>query len=268
VIVADIASGKHCANLHAHLRAPALARRALWWNLPRTGARVNGSEGRVRDIEAVLFDFGGVFTVSPFEALAGPGHRADAPPPRTIELIFGPYHEDTDHPWHRLERGEIPLERAREDIIALGRAEGVDSDPFRLFEFMGRGDDAAARLRMEQRARDLRARGYRTALVTNNVREFSGHWRRMIATDEIFDAIIDSSAEGVRKPDPRIYRLALERLGGVAPERAMFLDDFPPNVEAARRLGIHGVLVQADHSEALAALDALLARAAPLREPG
>ena len=222
----------------------------------------------MRDIEAVLFDFGGVFTVSPFEALAGPGHRADAPPPRTIELIFGPYHEDTDHPWHRLERGEIPLERAREDIIALGRAEGVDSDPFRLFEFMGRGDDAAARLRMEQRARDLRARGYRTALVTNNVREFSGHWRRMIATDEIFDAIIDSSAEGVRKPNPRIYRLALERLGGVAPERAMFLDDFPPNVEAARRLGIHGVLVQADHSEALAALDALLARAAPLREPG
>jgi putative hydrolase of the HAD superfamily len=64
---------------------------------------------------------------------------------------------------------------------------------------------------------------------------------------------------GLRKPDPRIFRHALERLGGVAPERAVFLDDWAGNVAAAQRVGLHGVVVGDPPDAALAALERLLA---------
>ncbi len=202
-------------------------------------------------IEAVLFDFGGVFTASPFEAAANA---------RVRDVIFGPYHDDTDHPWHRLERGELTLVEAREQIIELGRSQGLDTDPFDLFRRMGeaRGGAGEARESFVQRARKLRGAGYRTALVTNNAREFRQAWRRMVPVEEIFEVVVDSSEVGVRKPDPEIFRLALAQLGGVAPERAVFLDDHPGNLVAAATLGIRGVLVESDPSGALAALDALL----------
>jgi HAD superfamily hydrolase (TIGR01509 family) len=69
---------------------------------------------------------------------------------------------------------------------------------------------------------------------------------------------VDSSEVGVRKPDPRIFELTLTRLGGIAPERALFLDDAASNVAAAERLGLRAVLVRPDLRDALAALDALL----------
>jgi epoxide hydrolase-like predicted phosphatase len=203
-----------------------------------------------------LFDFGGVFTPSPFDAAEELGVELGAQPGRLLEIVFGPYHEDTDHPWHRLERGEIPLGEAREAILALGRAEGLDADPFRLFARLGRGE--GAREPMVARARGLLARGYRTALVTNNAHEFRDAWRRLVPADELFEVIVDSSEVGVRKPDPRIFELALARLGGIDPAHALFLDDAPSNVAAAEKLGIRAVLVRPDLRDALAALDALL----------
>ena len=111
---------------------------------------------------------------------------------------------------------------------------------------------------MVECARDLKAEGYRTAIVTNNLAEFSEHWLKTLPLDELFDTVIDSSQVGVRKPDPRIFELALERLGGVEAERAVFLDDFPGNVEAARRVGMTGILVESDPSSALEELRRLL----------
>jgi len=210
-----------------------------------------------RRIDAVLFDFGGVFTPSPFDAAEALGVELGARPGRVLEIVFGPYHEDTDHPWHRLERGEIPLLEAREAILALGRAEGIDADPFRLFARLG-GADGKAREPLVDRTRRLRARGVRTALVTNNALEFREAWRRLVPADELFEVIVDSSEVGIRKPNPRIFELALERLGGVAPANALFLDDAPSNVAAAEKLGMRGVLVRPDLEAALAALDALL----------
>jgi len=209
------------------------------------------------EIHAVLFDFGGVFTASPFDAAEALGAELGAAPGRVLAIVFGPYHEDTNHPWHRLERGEIPLAEARDEIIALGRAEGLDTDPLRLFALLGRGE--GARAPMVERARRLLVRGYRTGLVTNNAREFRDAWRKLVPADELFEVIVDSSEVGVRKPDPRIYELALARLGGVPPEQALFLDDFPSNVAAAEKLGMRGVLVRPDLTSALAALDTLLA---------
>jgi len=109
------------------------------------------------------------------------------------------------------------------------------------------------------RVRELRDEGFRTALVTNNVAEFSVHWRAMLPVDELFELVVDSSEVGVRKPDPAIYHLTLDRLGGIAPERAVFLDDFPGNVEAASAVGLHGILVGEEPEPAIAALDRLLA---------
>lgn len=211
-----------------------------------------------RSIDAVLFDFGGVFTGSPFHASTTLGEELGARPGQIEEIMFGPYHEDTDHTWHRLERGEITLAAAREEIMAEGTRQGLVFDPLEILARLG-GSRGGVRTPLVDRVRGLRQEGYRTALVTNNVAEFRRAWRAMIPADEIFDLVVDSSEVGVRKPDPAIYLLTLERLGNVPPERSVFLDDYESNVKAARDLGIHGLLVDDDHLATIAALDRLLA---------
>jgi len=209
-------------------------------------------------IEAVLFDFGGVYTASPFGIFVEAAAELGAEPERVLGLVFGPYDRDTDHPWHRLERGELPLLEARKEIIARASAEGLEFDPLVILARMATSG-GGAREAVVAATRRVRARGLRTALVTNNAREFAAGWRSLLPLDELFDAVIDSSEVGVRKPDPAIFDLALREIGGVAPDRAVFLDDFHGNVEAARRLGMHGVLVEDDPSSALVELDRLLA---------
>jgi epoxide hydrolase-like predicted phosphatase len=209
-------------------------------------------------IEAVLWDFGGVFSASPFGAMAGVARGFGADPRRYVEIVFGPYDHDTDHPWHRLERGELALADAREAIIALGAREGVDTDPFHLFGAMSK-EGGGVRPEVVEMAREVKRAGLGTALVTNNVAEFREGWKRLIPVAELFDHLIDSSEVGVRKPDPRIFELALARLA-VPAAHAVFLDDYPGNVEAARRLGLHAVLVRDDYAEALAELRTLLGR--------
>jgi epoxide hydrolase-like predicted phosphatase len=206
--------------------------------------------------DAVLFDFGGVFTASPFGAIEAAEARHGAAPGQLREIIFGAYDRDGDHPWHRLERGEIALDRARADIIELGRAAGFEIDPIRLLiEGMGSHETREDLISLVRR---IRVDGVRTALVTNNVREFGDGWRSLVPVDELFDVVIDSSAEGCRKPDPAIFELALARVGGPDAGRAIFLDDFHGNIEAARALGIESILVEDDHRPALRSLERLL----------
>jgi len=208
-------------------------------------------------IRAVLFDFGGVFTASPFDATARAGAALGARPGQLEAIMFGPYDEDTDHSWHRLERGEISLAAAREAIMAEGRRQGFAFDPLEILARMAsRG--GGVRPALVERTRRLRRQGYPTALVTNNVAEFRAAWRSLVPVDELFDVVVDSSAVGVRKPNPSIFHLALERLGGVAPEQAVFLDDYASNVQAAVGLGLRGVLVGDDAEAAIAELDRLL----------
>lgn len=210
-------------------------------------------------IEAVLFDFGGVFTGSPFRAVDGAAEKLGASAGAVREIVFGPYDRDTEHPWHRLERGEIPLASALREISALGADRGVAVDPLELLAGT-RIDERNLELLVE-RVRGLRRDGYRTAIVTNNVAEFSQGWRSLIPVDELFDIVVDSSTEGVRKPNPAIYRIALERLGGVAPDRAVFLDDFEENVRVAAQLGMRAILVAEDIPAVIAALDRHLSAA-------
>src|SRR5688572_21441162 len=79
---------------------------------------------------------------------------------------------------------------------------------------------------------------YKVGLLTNNVKEWGG-WREFYPTD-VFEVVVDSSEVGMRKPDPRIYRLTCERLG-VAPARAAFVDDIEDNVAGARNVGLVGI---------------------------
>lgn len=215
------------------------------------------SAATTRRFDAILYDFGGVFTGSPFEAITAAADSFGVTAERLRDLVFGPYHSDTDHPWHRLERGELSFVDARAELIAYAAEGGLDLDPFQLLRSTSGDEDHSSV--MVGHLRELRAEGYRSAIVTNNLKEFRPHWEKMIPVDELFDHIVDSSFEGVRKPDPRIYRIALDHLG-VPAERAVFLDDFPANVDAARALGMAGVVVTADRHAAVVELDAILGR--------
>lgn len=210
-----------------------------------------------RPIDAVLFDFGGVLTASsPFTMLGELGRDAGVDPQAVLELVLGPYHEDTDHPFHRMERGEISaMAWFGEASTALG-AIGVELDMLRLAEVFG---SLGVHDVVVERVRSLRADGYRTGIITNNVREAAAAWRDMLDLDALFDVVVDSSEVGMRKPNPAIYHHALEQLGGIAPERAVFLDDAVGNVAGARAVGMHAVHVGPDPAPALAELDRILA---------
>jgi epoxide hydrolase-like predicted phosphatase len=208
-------------------------------------------------IEAVIFDFGGVFTESPYPSLEAIGLEVGARPGVLMEAVLGPPTEDGDHPFHRLERGEISLQQARDDILRRGRAlYNLEVDIFQLFPRLPRG----VHHQLIDRVKVLKKEGYHTAMITNNIREFADSWRSMlpVPVEDLFDLVVDSSREGIRKPNPAIFRLTLERLGGLAPERTVFLDDCEGNVKAAKFVGMQTVHVRGDISEAIAELDALL----------
>jgi len=207
--------------------------------------------------DAVLFDFGGVFTASPFHAVGKMAAELGTSAERLVDVVFGSYSSDTDHPWHRLERGELPVEEARQAILSLGTEQGFEADLYKLFAAMA--SSGGIRDALVECARSLRRDGLRTGLLTNNVAEFREHWRGTLPIGELFDDVVDSSEVGMRKPDLRIFALACERLG-VEPARALFLDDHPGNVDAAKKAGLEAVLVGEDPAGALAELDRLLGR--------
>ena len=200
------------------------------------------------DISAVLFDFAGVLTSSPWGALTEAGGG-------DLELLIGVYDEDGDHPWHQVERGEMAIADWAVEITRRGTEAGIEVDFSPLQALLG---EMTIHTPMVDRVRSLRAAGYKLGLITNNVREASASWRALVPVDELFDIVIDSSEVGMRKPNPAIFLHALELLGGVPPEAAVFLDDSPGNVIGARRAGLHAIHVEST-DQAIAELDALLA---------
>jgi putative hydrolase of the HAD superfamily len=208
-------------------------------------------------IKAVLFDFGGVFTTSPFTAFEDMGAELGAKPGQVNEIMFGPYGVDGDHPWHQLERGEISLEQARNDILEIGQRDfGLTLDIYELLAKMPR--DGGLKHQLVERVAGLKDQGYTTGIITNNVKEFSDGWRSLLPVDELFDLVVDSSFEGVRKPKADIFHLALERLGGLDAGDTIFLDDHEANVAAANAIGMQTVHVDEDIVRAIESLDQLL----------
>jgi putative hydrolase of the HAD superfamily len=104
----------------------------------------------------------------------------------------------------------------------------------------------------------LRGRGFRMALLTNNVKEWEPLWRAKIpAVDEIFEVVVDSGFVGMRKPDPAIYELTLKRLGDVDASECVFVDDLDVNCAAAAELGMRPVQFVAAE-QAIPEVEALL----------
>lgn len=205
-------------------------------------------------MRAVIFDFGGVFIDSPFAVLSDVARERGVSPDDLALGLFGRYDIDEEHPWHRLERGELSLEDARRDIMAANvDAGGISFDPFELLSALA---DGGVRDEMVSYCRSLGRRGFVTGLLTNNASEFADFWRPLIPLDELFDDVVDSSEVGLRKPDPAIYLLAMERLG-VTAEQTVFIDDAPGNVAAARALGIASVLIGQEPSDVTAAIKAV-----------
>jgi putative hydrolase of the HAD superfamily len=217
-------------------------------------------------IEAVVFDYGGVLVTSPFAQIADVERHLHLPAGAINELLgYGltvpepAPGEPPTNKWHLLETGEIELDEYAEWVH--GRSAEVLGNPLDLRSMMGRGFTSMSVLwPMIHEARQLKAAGYRLAILTNNIAPFRNTWLDQLPV-ELFDVIVDSSAVGRRKPDPAIYRLTCELLE-VPPERCVFLDDHPVNVRAAEALGMHGVLVTDDEVlDAIERLRALLTRA-------
>jgi len=217
-------------------------------------------------IKAVLFDFGGVFTLSPFGAVEQLARERDIDPLLLAEMVFGPYHLDTDHPWHQLERGEISLEATREGILQGAREKGHELD---LWEVLGRMAQAhssghAVNAPVIQLLKDVKQAGYHTAIVTNNVKEFSSAWQSLLPMEQV-DLVVDSAFAGIRKPNPAIYQLTLDQLSRhrgspLRPEECVFLDDVESNVRSAEGLGIHGIVVTPTPAETVSRLWTVLKR--------
>jgi putative hydrolase of the HAD superfamily len=106
--------------------------------------------------------------------------------------------------------------------------------------------------------RDLRARGYKMAICTNNVREWEPLWRAKLPVDEIFDLVVDSAFVGTRKPEREIFDITLERLG-VDAQAALLIDDVEINCAAAQELGMTAVRFQSTE-QAIVDTEAALAR--------
>ena len=193
--------------------------------------------------KAVLWDFGGVITSSPFEAFAFYEKQHGLPE----NFIRGINATDPDtNAWARFERSDI--DAARFDTAFLKEAEARGHAV--------RGSDVLALLagsiRPEMVAvlNQLKVDGYRIACITNNVKTGAG--AGMARTQEkanavaevmaLFEHVIESSQVGLRKPDPAIYQMACDKLG-VAPSDCVFLDDLGINLKPARAMGMGTVKV-------------------------
>lgn len=193
-------------------------------------------------IEAVIWDFGGVFTTSPFEAF----RRFEARRGLPADFIRRVNAADPDaNAWSLFERNVI--DAAAFDAMFLEEATRL-GHPLRGAEVLPLLS-GEVRPRVVAALEACKAR-FKVGCITNNV--VTGHGTGMADTSEKaqavaaifarFDAVIESSKAGVRKPDPRIYRMMCERLA-VAPERCVYLDDLGVNCKPAAALGMTAIKV-------------------------
>ena len=207
-------------------------------------------------IEAVISDFGGVLTTPLIGSFAALQDETGIPGDALGRAMARIAERDGEHPLFELERGRITEERflsqlADELTPDLGHRPVLHRFAEIYFDALEPNEP------MIELMRDLRERGYRMALLTNNIREWEPYWRSMLPVDEIFEIVVDSAFVGVRKPEHEIYELTLERLGGVAPHGALFVDDVEVNCNAARELGMAAVRFL-DTEQAIAEIEAVL----------
>ena len=209
--------------------------------------------------EAVIFDFGGVFTTSPVQNFAAFESEHDLPERFIGNVIKTNHHTNA---WAQFERAEMTLEDFDDAFAVESKAAG--------FEIRGKTLVKLLKLHFNHNMIDaltrVKAAGYKTGCITNNLPKLDS--KGMLAPEEsralatrinaVFDHIIESSKAGVRKPEPRIYEMMCEALA-VAPAGCIFLDDLGINLKPARAMGMTTIKVPfADVSPAITELFALL----------
>jgi len=193
-----------------------------------------------------IFDLGGVVLGSPFEAIAR-YEQEHAIAAGFVSRLIAQGSERSA--FHALERGEIDTSAFAPRFEAEAAALGVKLDGKALISAIARA--AKPRPVFLRAIEIIRGKGIKTCALTNNWKGDS-----TAALHSHFDVFLESSKLGMRKPDPRIYRLACEALG-LAEWQVVYLDDIGANLKPARALGLLTIKVDAPDT-ALAELEKLL----------
>ena len=217
-------------------------------------------------IRVVISDFGGVLTTPLIQSFMAFQDQTGITGEALGKAMLRIYERDGEHPLYELEKGHITedafLTMLRAELaVDLGHEPEMHGFKEIYFEAL------EPNLPMVHEMREARREGYRMALLTNNVREWEPLWRSMLDVDEIFELVVDSAFVGMRKPEPEIYRLTLDRLrrhdpgalGELEFSECLFVDDVEVNCAAARELGIEAVHFR-DNDQALAEIRAALER--------
>jgi putative hydrolase of the HAD superfamily len=190
-------------------------------------------------VEALISDFGGVLTSPLIESFVGVLSSSGISLEEMGKAMVAIAERQGSNPLFELETGRVTEAAFLETLsaeLSAARGSTVELDGFgeRYFQHLHPNE------RLIDYLRELRERGYKLAICTNNIREWEGRWRAMLPVDEIFDVVVDSAFVGSRKPEPRIYEITLERLA-TPPEATLFIDDVEVNCEGARALGMGAI---------------------------
>ena len=219
-------------------------------------------------IRCVICDFGGVLTTPLVGSFMAFQDQTGIPMESLGSAMARITERDGAHPLYELEKGQMTerdfLEGLRSELaVELGHEPELHDFKEIYFKALNPNDEMIAEMRA---AKDS---GLRMALLTNNVREWEPLWRSMLPVDEIFELVVDSAFVGMRKPNPEIYRLTLERirehdpdeLGDLEFSECLFIDDFEANCAAARELGM-GAIRFIDNDQAIGEIRDALGTAA------
>jgi putative hydrolase of the HAD superfamily len=202
-------------------------------------------------IEAVIFDFGGVLTTSPFEAFARYESERGLPAD-IIRRTNATNH--LENAWAKFERAEVDIEAFDGLFAAESLALGAEVRGREVLPLLS-GD-----LRPEMVEALKRIKGkFKTGCITNNlpnnaIGNASGRSMYVAEVMVLFDYVIESAKIGLRKPDPRIYRMMVDKLG-VDPKACVYLDDLGVNLKPARDMGMTTIKVL-NGPQAIAELEA------------
>ena len=203
-------------------------------------------------VEAVIWDFGGVLTTSPFEAFAR-FERERGFPTDIIRNTNAANH--LDNAWAKFERAEIDIDTFdrlfAEESLALGGVEVRGREVLPLLSGDLRPEMVEALKRVGENCK--------TGCITNNlpanaIGSASGRSLYIAEVMVLFDHVIESAKIGLRKPDPLIYRMMVDALG-VDPKACVYLDDLGVNLKPAREMGMATIKVL-NGPQAIAELEA------------
>ena len=206
-------------------------------------------------ITAVISDFGGVLTTPLIQSFMSFQDKTGITPEVLGKGMQAATEANGDNPLFEMERGEITevafLEKLTDSLEPiLGHRPEMHRFKEIYFEALNSNPP------MIELMQELKAAGYRMAMLTNNVREWEPLWRPMLPVDEIFETVVDSGCVGCRKPEAKIYKITLDRIGLPA-ESCLFVDDVLVNCEGAERAGLTAVHFQ-DNDQAIAEIRAAL----------